>query len=308
MSANQQLREYVNSNEIARESEDLSIILYKRHHELAKRYRELKLREERANAKIKETEDRLAKAQQSSKDLICKRMAVQEKLERKEFKLQALEQRLDGIQRNTERCDADIEIAKQYKSTAGEVEQQLSAAIDVGYKKTQALIKANKKKDFLQRMLLVKEDNYRTIKQREMEVEEQRNAMVKQEKDMKQAFKEAIANATEAYHNCVEIAPKILLKNEKIKRLEVDLEDLQHKCDVRDDQLRKVRKEVRFLKDKLEMHSVELTVKKERKAKEEAEEAEQNKTKKPKQTLVFRHKLCHHGHAQKLEECLRKGL
>lgn len=117
-----------------------------------------------------------------------------------------------------------------------------------------------RRKDNLDRMISRLREKHSVSKARYNDKLSQHREVVAFQQQVRNNIKDSIERAKAAYEKCVEIAPKVLYLQKKVRLLEASIYGMEMKINSKEDELKKLRKDKEFVRQEHERLQIEQMV------------------------------------------------
>lgn len=251
--------------EPSRESESIPIVLYKRDREQEKLLAETREREKKTRELLLKAKERYQEAAAKIGQFFPKKTAILEQLQRKEAKLREMQARIEAVARYQTNCKLFMQRGNVFEKQVHDTKDKIIEIIRKEYENEQKLVIVFRRKDYLERMISRKTEKHITLRAKFDEMLKQQHDTVKMHNEIRGNIQESISKAKAAYEKCIELAPKILERQKKVRLLEAGVYGLEMRINAKEDQLKKTKKDIEFMKQESERTKVEAMVRLERK-------------------------------------------
>ncbi len=131
----------------------------------------------------------------------------------------------------------------------------------------QKLVIVFRRKDNLERLISRHNEKHISLRKKYDEMLKQQHDTVAMYNELRGNIKESISKAKNAYEKCVEIAPKLLMAQKKVRLLEAGIYGIEMKINAKEDEIKKIKKDTEYKRQEYERMKIETMVRLERKMK-----------------------------------------
>ncbi len=124
---------------------------------------------------------------------------------------------------------------------------------------------AFRRKDNLERLITRHNERHIASRKKYEEMLKQQHESVAMYNDVRATIIESINKAKDAYEKSVEIAPKLLVAQKKVRLLEAGVYGLEMKINAKEDELKKYKKDIEYKRQEYERLKIETMVRFEKK-------------------------------------------
>eukprot|EP00794_Sanderia_malayensis_P006125 gene6125-6829_t len=256
---------FLTTTEPFRDTEDISMILYKRAKEQEKLLLETRKRESRTRELIGKEKRRQEAATKEIGKILQKRAKLMEELSLKEDKLRTMKDRIEIVERFKQNCKLFLERGNVAEKKIKETRDEIDKVIAKEYENEQKLVIAFRRKDNLERLISRHQEKQIAFKSKYEEMLKQQHDSVAMYNEIRGGIMESISKAKSAYEKCIEIAPKLLVEQKRVRLLEAGVYGIEMKINAREDELKKIKKDKEYKRQEYERMKIESMVRLERK-------------------------------------------